>query len=163
MNINTVNNKTFKYYFSWSFFFHLSVVALFFLFGKLVHDKIQKTKDYNLKLISASVKVAPAPVAFFLTFICIPIVILIKSKEANDKNDLYFENGIFKLSLVISYRSRLVNEVAVLENLKHSRFDAPTHHVLHITNDKLDLCHETLLIDTVEQLVLVDVAEWFVE
>lgn len=57
MNIKTVNNKTFKYYFSWSFFFHFSVVALFFLFGKLVHDKITKTKDYNLKLISASVKV----------------------------------------------------------------------------------------------------------
>ncbi|PIK16506.1 TonB C-terminal domain-containing protein [Halobacteriovorax sp. JY17] len=57
MSVNTVSNKTFKYYFSWSFFFHLSFVALFFLFGKLVHDKISETRDYNIKLISASVKV----------------------------------------------------------------------------------------------------------
>lgn len=57
MSTKALGNRTFKYYFSWSFFFHLSIAALFILFGKLVHDKVQKTRDYNMKLISASVKV----------------------------------------------------------------------------------------------------------
>ncbi|ATH08810.1 hypothetical protein BIY24_12890 [Halobacteriovorax marinus] len=57
MNTNVLANKSFKYYFSWSFFFHITIAVLFFLFGKLVHDKIQSTRDYNMKLVQASVKV----------------------------------------------------------------------------------------------------------
>jgi len=57
MNVDISENKSFKYYFSWSMFFHISLVLLFFLVGKLFHDQLQRTKDFNMKLIEASVKV----------------------------------------------------------------------------------------------------------
>ncbi|OUR96370.1 hypothetical protein A9Q84_08430 [Halobacteriovorax marinus] len=57
MNVGISENKTFKYYFSWSMFFHISLVLLFLLIGKLFHDKINSTRDFNMKLIEASVKV----------------------------------------------------------------------------------------------------------
>ena len=36
--------------------------------------------------------------AFFLTFICVPIVVLAKTRDTNDKSELYFRNGIHKAS-----------------------------------------------------------------
>ncbi|WP_127714844.1 TonB family protein [Halobacteriovorax sp. HLS] len=57
MITKTLENKSFKYYFSWSFFFHVSLFLLFLLIGKLFHDQINATKDFNMKLVESSVRV----------------------------------------------------------------------------------------------------------
>lgn len=57
MNSRTIETKSFKYYFSWSFFFHMSICLLFLLISKLFHNQLIARKDFNMKLVESSVRV----------------------------------------------------------------------------------------------------------
>ena len=57
MNSRAIDTKSFKYYFSWSMFFHISLCLLFLLISKLFHDRLTAKKDFNMKLVESSVRV----------------------------------------------------------------------------------------------------------
>lgn len=111
MIINVSENKTFKYYFSWSMFFHLSLVLLFFLIGKLFHDQLQSKKDFNMKLVEASVRVdiVAMPKFTLKELKALPPVskgedIIVKKKEATpeviNKGDTVFEKKVKKVNFL---------------------------------------------------------------
>jgi TonB family protein len=57
MIVSSFTSKPFKYYFSWSFAFHVSLLLLFLLISKLFHDKLTERKDFNMRLVESSVRV----------------------------------------------------------------------------------------------------------